>query len=140
MERTWISRNEDDTADIAAEIAHALPSSSMIIGLYGDVGAGKTSLCRALIRVLCNDSTMIVPSPTYTLVQTYDEDQIWHFDLYRLDHVDQLYDIGWEDALSARLCLIEWPERLGGLAPPNMTKIHIVTLADETRQVSIAGS
>jgi tRNA threonylcarbamoyl adenosine modification protein YjeE len=126
MSQTWISQNEDQTTIIAKEIADGL-NYPTVICLNGDLGAGKTALSRALIRYLLNDPDMVVPSPTYTLVQTYDDDAIWHFDLYRLDTPDQLYDVGWEEALSAKLCLIEWPDKAGTLLPDNRIDITINT-------------
>ncbi len=136
MIKTWISHSEEETGAVAKEVIETL-STPYILCLYGDLGAGKTAFSRALIRHLVNDEYENVPSPTYTLVQTYDDDRIWHFDLYRMEHPDQLYDIGWEDALTADYCLIEWPERLGTLKPQNSVDISIETLPDETRQITL---
>ncbi len=136
MQNSWVSRNEIETAIIAQGIANDLSDPS-IICLYGDLGAGKTAFSRAMIRHLCKDSDLNVPSPTYTFVQTYDDDQIWHFDLYRMDSPDQLYDIGWEEALGSKLCLIEWPERLGIMKPKNTVDITIKTLPDGAREITL---
>jgi len=136
MTRTWICRNEEETAAAAIEIADALQFPCTLC-LYGDLGAGKTSFCRALIRHLLNKRDEVIPSPTYTLVQTYDHDRIWHFDLYRLENPDQLYDIGWEEALTADLCLIEWPERLGTMKPKQSLDITIEVLHDGSRQITM---
>ena len=84
MDKNWISHSEDETAEIAIEIAGMLAKPTVIC-LNGDLGAGKTAFSRAFIRHLLNDAIMVVPSPTYTLVQTYDDDRIWHFDLYRME-------------------------------------------------------
>lgn len=137
MNKNWISKTEDDTAQIAMEIAN-LVSTPAVICLNGDLGAGKTSFSRAFIRHVLGDADMIVPSPTYNLVQTYNDDRIWHFDLYRLDNPEQLYDIGWEDALSADICLIEWPVRLGNLKPKNTVDITIDLLPDGTRSITLS--
>lgn len=136
MNKKWISKSDGDTANIAIEIA-GLIAYPAIICLYGDLGAGKTAFSRAFIRCLLHDNNETVPSPTYTLVQTYDNDDIWHFDLYRMDDPDQLYDIGWEDALTAKTCLIEWPERLGRLKPKNTVDISIQLLQDGTRSITL---
>ncbi len=136
MTKTWISESEDQTAIIAKEIAEGL-NYPAVICLNGDLGVGKTALSRALIRYLLNDPTMVVPSPTYTLVQTYDDDTIWHFDLYRLDTPDQLYDVGWEEALSAKLCLIEWPDKAGALLPKNRIDITINTEKNGERSIKM---
>lgn len=88
--------------------------------LRGPVGAGKTHLARALIRHRIGRAED-VPSPTFTLVQTYDAGgvEIWHADLYRLSSADELTELGIEAAFGQAICLIEWPERLGPLAPPD---------------------
>ena len=136
MPKTWTSDSEEKTAEIAAEIAEHIDYPA-ILCLYGDLGAGKTAFSRSFIRHLCRDGTLNVPSPTYTFVQTYNNDQIWHFDLYRMDNTEQLYDIGWEEALTANLCLIEWSERLGGMKPENTVDIVIETLPDGARQFTL---
>ena len=131
-----MSKTEEDTAQIAIEVEDML-STPTVICLDGDLGAGKTAFSRAFIRHLLSDADMVVPSPTYNLVQTYHNDRIWHFDLYRLDNPEQLYDIGWEDALIANYCLIEWPERLGGLKPKNTVDITIDLLPDGARSITL---
>jgi len=118
MTQEWICKTEAETASCAEDVGKILPNKGTVC-LYGNLGAGKTAFCRALIRSLMRDNALEVPSPTYTLVQNYDgaDMHIWHFDLYRLNHAEDIYDLGWEDALSEGLCLIEWPERLGSLKP-----------------------
>ncbi len=137
MTQQWISNNEAETKKIAANIARDM-DYPCIICLYGDLGAGKTAFSRAFIRKVLNDSNLIIPSPTYTIVQTYDDDAIWHFDLYRLDDPDQLYDIGWEDAVVSKLCLIEWPDRLGRLKPKKTVDITIDVLQGDARRITIS--
>lgn len=133
----WICKTEDDTAHVAAEIADHHVHYPAIICLEGNLGAGKSAFSRAFIRHLLNDPAMNVPSPTYTLVQTYDNDNIWHFDLYRMDNPNDIYDIGWEEALQARLCLIEWPDRLGSLRPANTVTLTIDVLPDNMRRITL---
>lgn len=109
--------------------------------LSGPLGAGKTVLARALIRVLAGDPELIVPSPTYTLVQPYETPggMVYHFDLYRLAAPEEIWETGFEDALAEGLSLIEWPERLGSLAPGHALSIEIFTTpgAPDKREVAL---
>ena len=101
-----------------------------VIALSGDLGAGKTVFAKAFVRALTNKDED-VPSPTFTLVQMYDghrdgEDlTIWHFDLYRLKTAEEIYETGFEEALSDGVSLIEWPERAENLLPRNRLIIHL---------------
>jgi tRNA threonylcarbamoyladenosine biosynthesis protein TsaE len=120
------SNSETETADFADSFASRLERGDVIL-LHGNLGAGKTVFARALIRALTGDNALEVPSPTFTLVQTYDTPlgTLWHFDLYRLKHSEEIYELGWEEALSEGLVLVEWPERLGALLPPFRLDIHL---------------
>jgi tRNA threonylcarbamoyladenosine biosynthesis protein TsaE len=88
-----------------------------VIALWGDLGAGKTSFARALIqaKLAAHGHSEDVPSPTFTLVQTYEtpDVEIWHVDLYRITHADEVVELGVEDAMVDSLVLIEWPGRMG---------------------------
>ena len=93
--------------------------------LSGPIGAGKSQLARALIRSRLG-RLEDVPSPTFTLVQTYQADvEIWHADLYRLSHPDEVLELGLDDAFSSAICLIEWPDRLGRLAPKQAISVDL---------------
>ena len=109
--------NEAATARLAHRLAPYLRAGDAVM-LQGDLGAGKTSLARALIRCLAEEA-IEVPSPTFTLVQLYDVPQgtLWHFDLYRLKQPEDVYELGWEEALAEAIVVVEWPERLGSLKP-----------------------
>ena len=104
------------TASLAERLAPHLKAGD-VIAVRGGLGAGKTTFARALISALIGQETE-VPSPTYTLVQTYDgpDFPIFHFDLYRLDDPDEVYELGW-DATQDGLTLIEWPDRAGPHLP-----------------------
>ena len=110
----------DATAAVARDIAARLVAGDTLL-LEGDIGAGKTTFARALIRERMNDPRLDVPSPTFTLVQTYDARgvEIWHCDLYRLTDPQEVLELGLDDAFSDAICLIEWPDRLGADQPPD---------------------
>lgn len=117
---TYISRSEADTEKLARYLASLLLPGDALF-LDGDLGMGKSVFARELIRTATDMPDMDVPSPTFTLVQVYDTDTapIWHFDLYRIKTPDEVWELGWEDALQD-IILVEWPSRLGsGLAPVN---------------------
>lgn len=112
-----------------------------VLALHGDLGAGKTTFARALIRSLLDDADAEVPSPTFSLCQTYHAPRmaIAHFDLYRLSAAEEAEEIGLDETLARGLTLIEWPERLGGLLPDTRIDIHLEeTGTAETRHLSIA--
>lgn len=98
-----------------------------VIALWGPLGIGKTAFARAFIRARPGgESVAEVPSPTFTLVQTYDLPgaAIWHFDLYRLRAPEDAWELGIEDAFAEAIALIEWPDRLGSLLPASRLDIE----------------
>lgn len=99
--------------------------------LSGAVGAGKSHFARAFIRAHFG-ADQEVPSPSFTLVQTYQNGavEIWHADLYRLSHPDEVLELGLFDAMSQAICLIEWPERLGTLMPHNQISLRLTAMDD----------
>jgi tRNA threonylcarbamoyladenosine biosynthesis protein TsaE len=113
--------DEATTEQLGATLALRLKPGD-VVGLRGDLGAGKTTLARAIIRAAADDPELIVPSPTFTLVEIYETARgtFWHFDLYRLERPEQVFELGWEDALADGIVLIEWPERLGALLPKHL--------------------
>lgn len=102
--------------------------------LAGPIGAGKTHLARALIRARLGAMTE-VPSPSFTLVQTYGagQDAIWHADLYRLTHPDEVRELGLEDAFGQAICLVEWPDRMAGQLPPDALTLRLEADRDGRR-------
>lgn len=111
-----------------------------MLTLQGDLGAGKTAFSRAFIQA--RFGMIDVPSPTFNLVLTYGEgaDSIWHFDLYRLDDPDEIYELGFEEAAESAVSLIEWPERLGGLLPVERLELQFVLTKGDARHVVISAS
>lgn len=126
MDEHYLSQSEQETVNIAQKFADLIDKPSVIC-LNGNLGAGKSVFARAFIRHICSNELLEVPSPTFTLVQIYDEGTvpIYHFDLYRIEDPDELYELGWEDALDQAITIIEWPERLGYLKPENVFNIFI---------------
>jgi len=128
------------TARLAARIAACLRPGD-VVALYGDLGAGKTVFARSLIRALCGDEE--VPSPTFTLVQTYaaPDFEIWHFDLYRLERPEEVFELGLEEALAGGVTLIEWPERLGRRLPADRLEVRLAYGGRESeRTVALSGT
>jgi tRNA threonylcarbamoyladenosine biosynthesis protein TsaE len=132
-----------DESALAARAAALAPQlrAGDVLFLRGDLGAGKTVFARALIRALTGDAALTVPSPTFTLVQTYDTPAgpLWHFDLYRLKSAEEIYEIGWEDALGGAIMVVEWPERLGtgdgnSLAPRDRLELVLSIAPDNTER------
>lgn len=117
--------DESATVTLGQDLG-AVSANGDIILLGGDLGAGKTTLARGLIQGLTGAGTE-VPSPTFTLVQDYESPAglIHHFDLYRIEHEDELLEIGLEDALADGICLIEWPDRLGTRRPPDALTVEL---------------
>lgn len=134
--------SEKDTEDFAKHIAkHAIIGD--VILLKGTLGMGKSSFARSFIRSLANTPDMDVPSPTFTLVQTYETLQkpVWHFDLYRLESPEEVYETGLEEALISGISLIEWPERLGTISFRNALLIEIKKGdSTTTRKVTVSSS
>lgn len=133
-----ICETENDTVELARELAAAaLPGQ--IYSLEGVLGAGKSVFARAFIRALARAPDLNVPSPTFTLVQTYETETapVWHYDLYRMKDPEEIYELSWDDALSGGIVLIEWAERLGHLKPSAIT-IEIEPDTDsEIRKITI---
>lgn len=123
--------------ELGARLGKALQPGD-IVALIGGLGAGKTTLARGLVQSVLPHET--VPSPTYTLVQTYDVPgfTLWHCDLYRLEHSDEAYELGLMDAMGEDVCLLEWPDRLGDLLPVDVLKIEIA-FEGEGRRVTLTG-
>ncbi|NEY90326.1 tRNA (adenosine(37)-N6)-threonylcarbamoyltransferase complex ATPase subunit type 1 TsaE [Tabrizicola oligotrophica] len=103
--------------------------------LEGPIGSGKSQFARALIQARLGRAED-VPSPTFTLVQTYHADvEIWHADLYRLSHPDEVLELGLDAAFDTAICLIEWPDRLGSHAPPQALRLCFQAEGDGRRVV-----
>jgi tRNA threonylcarbamoyladenosine biosynthesis protein TsaE len=118
---------EADTAALGARLASAARPGDCIL-LEGPIGAGKSCLARAFIRALCGPDEE-VPSPTFTLVQVYEAKgvEIWHADLYRLTHPDEVWELGLDEAFQTAICLVEWPDRLGLHQPTGAMRLTLAS-------------
>ncbi|WP_345935646.1 tRNA (adenosine(37)-N6)-threonylcarbamoyltransferase complex ATPase subunit type 1 TsaE [Tistrella bauzanensis] len=128
---------EAETMAFARRLAPVLRDGGMVL-LDGDLGAGKTAFARALIRSLAG-ADIEVPSPTFTLVQSYALDgvEVTHADLYRIDDPDEIDELGLEDAAAGGLVLVEWPERAGGRLDRGALRLRFAIADDGARLVTI---
>ena len=132
-------KDESGTWRLGALLADIAKPGDVLL-LEGQLGAGKSSLARAFIRAAMRDPRLAVPSPTFTLLQTYETPggtEIFHYDLWRLDGPAALEELGWDEALCG-IVLVEWPDRLGALAPLGAWRLCF-TLAGVGRDVEIEG-
>ncbi len=120
---------ENDTKKLAQALS-LIAQKGDVFALYGTLGAGKSTFCRFFIQSLCRVED--VPSPTFTLVQSYmaDSFEICHYDMYRLEHPEEAYELGIEDSFYTSVNLIEWPEKIESLLPRDIWKIFISTQGD----------
>ena len=131
--------DEAATLALGAKIADLL-TPGLTIYLHGDLGAGKTTLVRGLLRGLGFSGR--VKSPTYTLVESYNVSSLYlyHFDLYRFKHEQEWLEAGFDELFNcSNICLVEWPERAANLLPPADVNIHLA-LQDEGRNVTISSA
>lgn len=127
------------TEALAARHARlARPGDAVL--LSGPLGAGKSAYARAFLRALTGRPGLEVPSPTFTLVQSYDLPRgvAHHLDLYRLTGPADLRELGWEE-MQADILLVEWPDRLGALAPPGALRIALDFAEGDARQARVTG-
>ncbi len=125
------------TTDLGRFLARTLRAGDTVL-LSGAIGAGKSHLARAAIRELmamAGEAAEDIPSPTFTLVQTYPAgtSEVWHADLYRVTDPAEVFELGLEEAFSEAICLVEWPDRLGNTAPDEALAIEL-SEAGEGRQ------
>ena len=126
------------TANLASILAQNVQSGDTVL-LFGEVGAGKTHFARSFIKSLLSVEED-VPSPTFTLVQTYDTavGEVWHSDLYRLSAEQEIEELGLFDAMAEAVCLIEWPDRLGSYTPTDALHIELTPSSTLDSRVLIA--
>ena len=132
------------TEALGSRVARALRRGDAVL-LAGDLGAGKSALARATLRALLGDKALPVPSPTFTLVQTYDSPigPVSHFDLWRLDGpgsevVRAVLELGWDEAREG-VVLVEWPDRLGALTPEDALHVTLAHAGGDARVATLSG-
>lgn len=139
MEYRFTLPTPEGASRLAAGFAKHVQTGDCLL-LSGPVGAGKTHFARALIQELLVEPED-VPSPTFTLVQTYDtpKGEVWHTDLYRLCHIDELVELGLEEAFENAITLVEWPDRLGAEKPARHLDLvfTIPSLDSDTRVLTV---
>ena len=135
---TFFLPDDDATTALGALLAALLQPGDTVL-LHGDIGAGKTHLARAFIQARLGRAED-VPSPTFTLVQTYEAggSEVWHADLYRLSHPDEVLELGLDSAFDTAICFVEWPDRLGNLAPKSALHVSL-SPKGEGREVIFTG-
>ena len=129
--KEYVLENVEQMRAWAQDFAATL-SAPCVVALHGDLGMGKSEIARTIIQTLRGADT-VVPSPTFTIVQSYDG--ISHFDLYRVEDASELTEIGLENAMENDITLIEWPEIANGVLPENTIHIYITQYADGRRVV-----
>ena len=132
--------NEEATTRLGHDIAMVLKPGDFLC-LSGDLGTGKSVLARGIIRHLAKDDAFEVPSPTYTLCQSYDTSPpVAHFDLYRMSGMDELDELGWEDNLEAGCVIMEWPEQCFDEIPKEAVNIEISEQGEAARSLKLSGN
>ena len=140
----WIIEAKDQAATerVAAEIAGMLRPGDLVT-LGGGLGVGKTTFARALIRALCGDAGLEVPSPTFTLIQTYDAPRhpIVHADLYRIENPRELDSLGWNETADGAVLVVEWADRAGALLAPDRLDVSFAMEPDapDVRILTLTG-
>lgn len=135
----YIAKTEIDLQNIAKNILSDFGDQKIIL-FYGEMGVGKTTL----IKILCQQLGVDEPtsSPTFSIVNEYLSNQnksIYHFDFYRIEKEEEVYDLGYEDYFyNNNFCFVEWPEKIPNLLPKNVVKVKIVLDEENNRIISIA--
>lgn len=132
-----------EAVDQAAQEFLALMGDETVYAFTGEMGAGKTTFINALCRALGVEEDP-TGSPTFAIINEYRSDTtaelIYHFDLYRIENLEQAFDIGVEDYLdSGALCLIEWPDRIDDILPDDTVRVNIEVLSDGSRRLTAEG-
>jgi tRNA threonylcarbamoyladenosine biosynthesis protein TsaE len=133
---TYLCATEQETQNLAKRLSN-LTKIGDVWALYGTLGMGKSVFARAFIQHLCPVED--VPSPTFTLVQTYPARafEIYHYDLYRLKDPDEIWELNIEEAVYGAVCLIEWPEKAGPYLPKNLFRVDFESVGSHARKITV---
>jgi tRNA threonylcarbamoyladenosine biosynthesis protein TsaE len=135
------TRSEEETIALGEEIARDLPRPAVVL-LIGDLGTGKTTLAKGIVKGLGAAAPEDVNSPTYTLIHEYGErDKVYHIDLYRLERASEVLALGLDDLLASdTILLVEWGERFPALWPANRLEIRLAWTAEDVREITVTES
>lgn len=137
MNKTILISGLDNIEEAAGEFLMKKPAN-MVVALYGEMGAGKTTFTKALCKVL--GVVDGVNSPTFNLINEYRTDKgevVYHFDFYRINKLEEAFDIGFEEFIeSGNLCIIEWPEKIEQILPSDTLRVKISVLEDGSRELA----
>jgi tRNA threonylcarbamoyl adenosine modification protein YjeE len=143
MTFTWkVERAREPELRCLGELLALVLQPGDCVALHGDLGTGKTTLARALVCALLNDADAEVPSPTFSLVQTYDTARIpvAHFDFYRLTSTEEARELAFEEAAANGVVVVEWPERAEELLPSDRLGIRLTETSDASaRGIALEG-
>jgi tRNA threonylcarbamoyladenosine biosynthesis protein TsaE len=133
--REYRTATEEETIALGERLASEFSPGDVVL-LIGNLGAGKTTLAKGIVRGLTGISSDEVSSPTFTLVHEYgDQPKVYHIDLYRLDSAAEVSALGLDDLFETGVCLIEWGERFPQLMPERRVEITLEAKESETRQI-----
>ncbi|MCQ2286295.1 MAG: tRNA (adenosine(37)-N6)-threonylcarbamoyltransferase complex ATPase subunit type 1 TsaE [Bacteroidales bacterium] len=134
---TWIARNENDLPSIAEELLTTFPQERLFC-FFGEMGVGKTTFIKQICKILNVETTAI--SPTFSIINEYfttDNEVVYHFDFYRIETAEDLYQIGFEDYIfSGRYCFMEWSEKIEQYLHTDKVKVTITENEDHSRTIS----
>lgn len=133
----YLSQGESETEELGRRLAGSL-TPGMVVAFRGDLGVGKTAFIRGIARGLGYVGR--VTSPTFAIVNEYESTPpLFHFDMYRLDSAEELFDIGWDDYLERKgICVVEWSEQISEALPENALIVEISRVPDHENQRMIA--
>tara|TARA_B100001769_G_scaffold260707_1_gene241528 strand:- start:1727 stop:2185 length:459 start_codon:yes stop_codon:yes gene_type:complete len=134
-----IASNEEETKKIANKLAKDINNTNATICLNGDLGSGKTTFSRYLIRsLLSKNINDDIPSPTFTLLQIYEDQKksIYHYDFYRLNKIDELIELNYGESVENNICIIEWANKFKKALPPNRIEINFEIKSNNKRSIT----